>query len=162
MDQKLIGMIALAVIAVFGLIAKLAMKKPSKLALADGETRLAEMWVETRDITFGGLVLVGNALTGKLVLTTRRLLYANVNEQKVALELAPAQVSAVDTGTKGIVSKRPTLVLGYTNKKGKSKRATFVQVASVGGPGIGQTFEAGAQTPLADFVERLSKWRNAA
>jgi hypothetical protein len=98
----------------------------TKEVVPPGATRLAEMLVETRDISWRGFV-TDNQFGGKLVLSSAALVYCRPNETKIALALDHADVLAVAVGEKGWISKSKTLVLTYVlGPKKKRKKATFI------------------------------------
>lgn len=90
---------------------KEAMERPTGKILSQGETKLGEIYCEI----------------GKLILTNQRLLYSTYNEKKYNFFLEPNDISSINKGKKGIVFKKPTLILNYTDrKKNKSKVATWI------------------------------------
>jgi hypothetical protein len=141
-----------AIVALFAWLARRRMASAS-LALAPHETRLGEMWGTSRDVTFGGLVLAGDATTGKLVLTSDRLLWVRLDERKIALALHRGDIDKVD-----VVKKSLAVQYRVPGKK-KPKTLTVARIDGASGPGFTQSFEAVKNAPLDGFAASIESWR---
>jgi hypothetical protein len=122
------------------------------LKLAPGETRTAYIYANWPAHRFGGLIVAGSPSDGKLVLTSQRLIFTNPTEKKVALEVTREQIQSVAKGQKGPIM---TLELGYKDKKGKLRTASFTQVLT--NPTI--AIDPKRELPLGVFVDKVMAWR---
>jgi len=146
-----------AVVAIVALFAWLARRRMASgsLALAPDETRIGEMWGTSRDVTFGGLVLAGDSTTGKLVLTSDRLLWARLDERKIALALHRGDVERVELVKKGLA------VHYRVPGKKKPRTLTVARIDGASGPGLTQSFQAAKNAPLDGFAASIESWRAA-
>lgn len=141
----------------FWLARRQATKKP-KLALLADEKRVADIFVETKQISWGGMTLFGSPWEGKLILTTDRLIYANPNEQKTGFAVSRDAITKIEKGTSGALM---TLELEYMPPNAKKpKQARFIQVGGVGG--MLQYVDGSKQMPMGMFIDKLLTWKQAA
>jgi hypothetical protein len=153
-----VAVIWLAIAFVLIWVARRAATRQAKVALEPGEQRVADIFVETKQITWGGLTLFGSPYDGKLILTTERLIYANANERKTGFVLARDAITAIRKGADG---PRMTLELDYMPAKGnKPKHVRFVQIGGIGG--MLQYVDASKQMPIGMFIDKLLVWKQVA
>lgn len=139
-------------------LARRAARGKSKLVLLPDEQCVADIFVETKQVTWGGLTLFGSPYEGKLILTTHRVLYTNPNERKIAFALGSNDITKLEKGARGA---QMTLELEYTPPKAKQpKRVTFVQIGGVGG--MLQYVDASKQMPIGMFIDKLLAWKQVA
>ncbi|HSD88182.1 MAG TPA: hypothetical protein VLB44_11730 [Kofleriaceae bacterium] len=149
---ELVGFAVIAVVGVVVVFAVLRSTRGKKLEMMPGEARVAEIYAETPSIKYGGFIAIGSANHGKLILTDRRLIFTNPNEQQLGFSLGPKQILTATKGTKGPMM---TLDLTYTLPNGAQKRASFVQLGAIPGVKIDPT----RQLPIGMFIDKLTAWR---
>lgn len=157
---KTITVIAVgAILLLFSWLARRRMAN-AKLTLPAGEQRLGEMWGRSRDVTFGGLVLAGDATTGKVVLTSRRLLWVRLDEKKIGLALGRDDLERIEVAAKGFVGKEPALVVHYRIPgKKKPRKITFTRIEAASGPGLNQSFGNAENPSIEAFAATVDRWR---
>lgn len=72
------------------------------------------MYGKTRDVTLGGFTAAGSAIEGKVILTSKRLIYTRYDEKKHAFAVGPNELISVQVGEKGFLKKTPTLSISFT------------------------------------------------
>lgn len=149
---------ALMVAGLLFWLARRQATKKSKLALLPDEQRVADMYVETKQISWGGMTLFGSPWEGKLILTTERLIYTNPNEAKTAFAVSRDAITKIVKGTSGA---QMTLELEYLPPNAKKpKQARFVQLGGVGG--MLQYVDGSKQIPIGMFIDKLLAWKQVA
>ena len=138
-------------VSLIGLLVVLSMRG-KKLVLAGDEKKLARIFAETKQLKFGGFMIVGSPYEGQLSLTNKRLVYTNPSEQKTSFSLGPTDITSIAKGQKGTIM---SLELSYTDAKGKPRRASFRQLAAITGMNIDPTKEL----PIGMFIDRVMAWR---
>jgi hypothetical protein len=120
-------LIALGIVAFIIILGRKSFEKSLKtkmLKLETGEERLGEMFAKTRDLNFRGFLLSEYGREGKIVLTTKRLIYCTYDEKKVALSICPDEILELKIGQSGRFVKYPSLKLRY-KITGKDKVVTW-------------------------------------
>jgi hypothetical protein len=123
----LIMIIALGIVVFIIILVRKSFEKSLKtkmLQLETGEERLGEMYVKTRDLNFRGFLLSEYGRDGKLVLTTKRLIYCTYDEKKIALSIPPDEILELKIGQPGRIVRYPSLKL-RCKINGKDKIVTW-------------------------------------
>lgn len=166
--MDLIAFIIAAIVIVIGIsLARKAVEHPKQVPLAPDENRLGEMFGKTRDVTLGGFTAAGSALEGKLVLTTKRLLYTRYDEKWHAFTIVPDDLISVEVGQTGFLFKKPTLKITFLRgrrRKKKVVRWVVPEKATVAGNPLLFVGDKSWVNPntAASFSELLKTWKAGA
>jgi len=114
-SMNAIAFIIAAIVIVIGIyLGRRAMERPKRISLDPDERRIGEMYGKTRDVTLGGFTAAGSAIEGKVILTSKRLIYMRYDEKKHAFAIEPNELISVQVGEKGFLKKTPTLSISFT------------------------------------------------
>lgn len=143
---------------VLGLVAWLlgrhTIKRTGRIVLLQGEERVAEIFAQCKELTYGGAVFRGTAHDGRLLLTTRRLIHTNTLGDRVGLVLLRNHIHSIAKGKHGPLM---SLELDYQTPGMKApKHARFIQVTSM--PGM----DPSQQLPIGMFIDKLLAWKQVA
>jgi hypothetical protein len=88
--------------------------------LKNDEKRIGELFVFTRDLRHKGFIF-STSNGGKLILTSKRLIYCWFDERKITFAVDLNNISSVRSSNEGIVIKKPNIILSYSEgKKGRN------------------------------------------
>ena len=88
--------------------------------LKNDEKRIGELFVFTRDLRHKGFIF-STSNGGKLILTSKRLIYCWFDERKITFTVDLNNISSVRSSNEGIVIKKPNIILSYSEgKKGRN------------------------------------------
>jgi len=138
------------------------MEQPSQLPLEADEQRVAEMYAGSRDVTLSGFTVVGSALEGKMILTTKRLVYCRYDEKGIALTIRPSDIQNIDTDQyKDVLSTTYYLMITFTapgSKKPRSVRWNVPGEAVINEFPLGMKRFKNPQT-AENFATLLRQWK---
>ena len=116
------------------------------------EIRLSAIYANCPQHRFGGLIVAGSPNDGRLVLTSHRLIFTNLQEAKIGFAVPKEQILSIAKGSKGPLM---TLELGYKDAKGKPRTASFTQIAHAATVAI----DPKRELPIGMFIDKLNAWR---
>jgi hypothetical protein len=117
----IIVIVTFSAIAYYG---RMAIEQPKPFVMDTDEKRITEMYGKTRDVKLRGFTIAGSAFEGKLVLTSKRLIYTRYDETRHALSITPKELISIEVGETGWLSKTPSLKISY-KRSGRKKPKTI-------------------------------------
>ncbi len=169
--------VALILVVVGIILGRRSMRKPKQIPLAPDEKRLGEMYGKTRDVTLGGFIAAGSAFEGKLVLTSKRLVYTRYDEKHHAFTISPNDLIGVKVEDislndliglkveeKGMLAKKPTLRITFScGARRKPKTVTWLvpEKVTVAGNTLVFMGDKSYDNPntATTFAALLERWR---
>ena len=160
--------IALVVAAIVIIIAiylgRRAMERPKAISLDPDERRIGEMYAKTRDVTLGGFTAAGSAIEGKVILTSKRLIYTRYDEKRHAFAIGPNDLISVEVGEKGFLKKTPTLRIAFSRGPRRKPKVVTWKVpekATAAGNSLLFMSDKTYKNPntAVSFAALLEKWK---
>ena len=141
-----------------------AMQIPKQVSLAPDERRLGEMYGKPQSLTIRGLIAIGSLSEGKLVLTSKRLIYTSYNEKRHAFAITPSDLLSVEVREGGLLIEKPRLRISFS--RGPKKKPTTLtwrvpERVTVAGNPIVFVSDKSWDNPntAATFAALLEKWK---